>query len=84
MKKGTVGSAATEAVLILIRLYQHTFSSFFGPCCRFSPSCSAYAWLSVQRFGILDGAKLAFRRLVKCHPFNPGGYDPVPEIPKNS
>jgi putative membrane protein insertion efficiency factor len=71
-------------ILVLIHLYQHTFSILFGPCCRFTPSCSAYASLSIRRFGIVEGTCLTLRRLVKCHPFHPGGYDPVPEIPKDS
>jgi putative membrane protein insertion efficiency factor len=84
MKKETVRRVSKQVILVLIHLYQHTFSILFGPCCRFTPSCSAYASLSIRRFGIVEGAWLALRRLVKCHPFHPGGYDPVPEIPKNS
>jgi putative membrane protein insertion efficiency factor len=71
-------------ILVLIHLYQHSFSILFGPCCRFTPSCSAYAFLSIRRFGIIEGARLALRRVIKCHPFHPGGYDPVPEIRKDS
>jgi hypothetical protein len=67
----------TKGITILIRVYQHTFSLLFGPCCRFLPSCSAYAALSIQRFGLLEGSWLAVRRIIKCHPFHPGGYDPV-------
>jgi len=71
-----------EGTIILIHLYQHTVSLFLGPCCRFTPSCSAYALLSIQRFGIKTGAWLTFKRFIKCHPFHPGGYDPVPRIIK--
>ena len=60
------------------------FQLFFGPCCRFTPSCSSYALLSIRRFGIIEGVLLIFKRLAKCHPFHPGGYDPVPEIIKKS
>jgi putative membrane protein insertion efficiency factor len=66
-------------VFFLIQLYQHTFSILFGPCCRFTPSCSSYAFLSIKRFGIMEGTWLALKRLIKCHPLHPGGYDPVPE-----
>jgi putative membrane protein insertion efficiency factor len=84
MKKETVRRVSKGFALVLIYLYQHTFSIFFGPCCRFTPSCSAYASLSIQRFGVMEGTWLTLRRLVKCHPFHPGGYDPVPEIPEDS
>jgi putative membrane protein insertion efficiency factor len=82
MKK-TIHRLGKEGLIIMIHIYQHTFSIFLGPSCRFTPSCSCYALLSVQRFGIMEGAWLALKRLIKCHPFHPGGYDPVPEIPKN-
>ncbi|MBM4306126.1 MAG: membrane protein insertion efficiency factor YidD [Deltaproteobacteria bacterium] len=72
-----------EALLILIHTYQHTLSLTFGPCCRFYPSCSSYAIESIERFGITKGVWLSMRRIIKCHPFNPGGYDPVIEINKN-
>jgi len=83
MRKGTLRAASKGIVFVLIHLYQHTLSVFFGPCCRFTPSCSAYALLSIQRFGMTEGVWLALKRFVKCHPLHPGGYDPVPEIPKN-
>jgi putative membrane protein insertion efficiency factor len=83
MKKGTVHQVPEGIFIALIHLYRHTFSILLGPCCRFYPSCSSYASLSIQRFGIWKGSLLAVRRLLKCHPFHPGGYDPVPEIPRN-
>lgn len=70
-------------LLTLIRIYQSTLSLSLGPCCRFYPSCSAYALESIERFGIKWGIWLSFKRLLRCHPFNPGGYDPVSEINKN-
>jgi putative membrane protein insertion efficiency factor len=82
MKKRTIHELAKEGFIILIHLYRYSLSTFLGPCCRFTPSCSSYALLSVQRFGIIEGAWLIFKRLIKCHPFHPGGYDPVPEIIK--
>ena len=73
-----------EVALVLIHLYQHTVSIFFGPCCRFTPSCSSYALLSIEQFGMVKGTWLSLKRLVKCHPFHPGGYDPVPDVQKNN
>ena len=66
-------------VLVLpIRLYQMLISPLLGPRCRFYPSCSAYAVEALQRHGALRGSWLAVRRLGRCHPWNPGGPDPVP------
>jgi uncharacterized protein len=62
----------------LIRLYQWTLSPLLGPKCRFHPSCSQYSLEALERFGLLRGGWLALRRLGRCHPFHPGGYDPVP------
>ncbi len=64
-------------VLMLIRLYQRTISRMLPPSCRFYPSCSEYAWQAVQRYGVRRGGWMAARRLARCHPFHPGGYDPV-------
>lgn len=64
--------------LVLIRLYQYTLSPVLGPACRFYPSCSEYAYQAVSKYGMLKGAALAAKRILKCHPFNPGGIDPVP------
>jgi len=76
-----VGWFLRTGVILLIQLYQSTLSILFGPCCRFTPSCSLYASISIGRFGIVEGTWLALKRLVKCHPFHSGGYDPVPEDP---
>jgi len=62
----------------LIRLYQWTVSPLLGPRCRFYPSCSSYALQAITRFGVLCGGWLAARRLARCHPWHPGGFDPVP------
>ncbi|MGH7528459.1 MAG: membrane protein insertion efficiency factor YidD [Gemmatimonadales bacterium] len=63
---------------VLIRGYQRLISPLLPPSCRFYPSCSQYALEAVTRHGALKGTWLAARRLVRCHPFHPGGYDPVP------
>jgi putative membrane protein insertion efficiency factor len=65
----------------LIRIYQWTISPLLGPRCRFYPSCSNYALEAVGRFGVLRGSWLAARRLARCHPWHPGGFDPVPGHP---
>jgi uncharacterized protein len=62
----------------LIRLYQWTVSPLLGPRCRFYPSCSHYALEALLRFGVLEGGWLAVKRLARCHPWHPGGFDPVP------
>jgi putative membrane protein insertion efficiency factor len=68
-----------HVAVFLIRLYQWTVSPLLGPRCRFYPSCSHYALEAVQRFGALRGGFLALRRLLRCHPWQPGGFDPVPQ-----
>jgi putative membrane protein insertion efficiency factor len=63
---------------LLIRGYQRLLSPLLPPSCRFYPSCSQYALEAVNRHGVLKGSWLAARRLARCHPFNAGGFDPVP------
>jgi len=65
-------------VRALIRGYQLTVSPLLGDCCRFHPSCSQYAFEAVGTHGALKGSLLAAGRVCRCHPFNAGGYDPVP------
>jgi uncharacterized protein len=65
-------------VVFLITVYQKVISPAFPPSCRFVPTCSQYAKEAVLRHGALKGAYLAVRRLLRCHPFHAGGYDPVP------
>jgi putative membrane protein insertion efficiency factor len=62
----------------LVRGYQYLFRPMLGANCRFYPSCSDYAIEALTRHGALEGTWLAARRVCRCHPYNPGGYDPVP------
>ena len=65
--------------LFLIRLYQRSVSPYTPSRCRFRPTCSAYAYESINKYGVLKGGWLAIRRLLRCHPFYKGNpYDPVP------
>ena len=74
----TARAAAVVLFVAAIRAYRAGLSPFFGPCCRFEPSCSAYAEECVRVHGPLHGAWLAARRIGRCHPFTRGGLDPVP------
>ena len=76
---GLLRVAPREAVVLVLRLYQLTLSPMLGPVCRFAPSCSSYAVTAVRRYGVLHGGWLTARRLARCHPWNDGGWDPVPE-----
>jgi hypothetical protein len=64
---------------MLVRGYRYFVSPLLAPCCRFHPSCSAYAEEALQRYGTLQGGWLAARRLCRCGPWSDGGFDPVPE-----
>lgn len=63
----------------IIRAYQLGVSPLLGPRCRFYPTCSCYARLAIERHGALRGISLGVRRILRCHPFSEGGYDPVPD-----
>lgn len=64
----------------MIRFYQMAISPYIGAHCRFTPTCSQYAQIAIQRYGAVKGTVLAVRRILKCHPFHKGGYDPVPPL----
>ncbi len=64
--------------IFLLRGYQYLISPLLGPRCRFHPSCSHYAIEALQQHGLLRGLWLTLRRLLRCHPWHPGGHDPVP------
>ncbi|MCS6772095.1 MAG: membrane protein insertion efficiency factor YidD [Kiritimatiellae bacterium] len=66
----------------MIRLYQWTLSPLLGGACRFHPSCSNYAIDAIHLHGVLRGSWLTIKRLARCHPFHPGGIDPVPSPPQ--
>ncbi|MDR0469106.1 MAG: membrane protein insertion efficiency factor YidD [Peptococcaceae bacterium] len=68
--------------LCLIRFYRGAISPMLRPSCRFIPTCSAYAYEAIERFGPWRGSWLALKRILRCNPFFPGGYDPVPEDPR--
>jgi hypothetical protein len=67
-----------RSLMAAVRAYQLVLSPMLPPSCRFTPSCSAYALEALSRHGAMRGTWLAARRLARCHPWNPGGYDPVP------
>jgi putative membrane protein insertion efficiency factor len=66
-----------KLALLLIRFYQYAISPHFPPSCRYVPSCSVYAYEAVERYGVCRGGFMAVKRILRCHPFHPGGYDPV-------
>jgi len=66
------------AALKLIWLYQVTWSKYAPSACRFTPSCSHYTYEAIQKYGVFKGIWLGVTRILRCHPFNAGGYDPVP------
>ncbi len=80
-RAGNLGRWLARPLVWAIRFYQIAISPMRPPTCRFYPSCSAYAVTALQRFGLLRGSWLAARRLLRCHPWNPGGVDHVPDAP---
>ena len=67
-----------NVVILPIRFYQKFISPLFPATCRFYPTCSTYFIQAVEKHGIFKGSYLGIKRFLRCHPFNPGGYDPVP------
>ena len=65
-------------LIFLIAMYQKLLSPWLPPTCRFTPTCSQYAKEALKKYGVFQGIFLALKRLLKCHPFHAGGYDPVP------
>ncbi|MDD5168031.1 MAG: membrane protein insertion efficiency factor YidD [Syntrophales bacterium] len=64
-------------LVLCVRFYQVFLSALFGPCCRFYPTCSEYTIIAIERHGPVKGSLSGLRRICRCHPWNPGGYDPV-------
>jgi putative membrane protein insertion efficiency factor len=73
-----IDRAARTLAAFLIGVYQYVVSPLFPSSCRYTPSCSQYAKEAIMRYGVFRGSYLAARRILRCHPFHPGGYDPVP------
>lgn len=66
--------------LFLIRIYRYWLSPLWGDCCRYTPSCSQYAYTAIERYGVLMGGWLTVKRLCRCHPWCKCGHDPVPDL----
>ena len=68
-----------KLAIALVRAYRFAISPFLGVNCRYTPTCSAYTMVALERFGIVRGGWLGLRRVARCHPWHEGGYDPVPD-----
>ncbi|MGL9735082.1 MAG: membrane protein insertion efficiency factor YidD [Symbiopectobacterium sp.] len=80
----TALSLGSRLLIGLIRGYQLVISPLLGPHCRFRPTCSQYGIEAIRRFGMIKGSWLTLKRVLKCHPLNPGGHDPIPPKPDNN
>lgn len=69
---------ARDVALGLVTLYQRLISPILPPSCRFTPTCSEYTYQAIAKYGLAKGVWLGLNRLLRCHPFHPGGYDPIP------
>lgn len=81
MKKACafIRAIPAKCALFLITFYRAAISPMFPSCCRYTPTCSEYGLIAIQRFGFVRGGWLTIKRICRCHPFHDGGYDPVPE-----
>jgi putative membrane protein insertion efficiency factor len=77
--KTRINKALALPLIVLVRTYQILLSSWLPQRCRFYPPCSQYMLQALRRYGAFKGTWLGLRRLARCHPLNPGGYDPLPE-----
>ena len=68
-------------ILVFIKFYQYAISVHLPRACRYYPTCSAYAYEAISKYGVFRGGVLVVKRILRCHPFHPGGYDTVPELP---
>ena len=73
-------SVGKSVALRLIQVYRLALSPLLPPSCRYAPTCSEYCYDAIAEYGLLRGGWLGFKRIARCHPFHPGGVDPVPEI----
>ncbi|WP_173327587.1 membrane protein insertion efficiency factor YidD [Eubacterium pyruvativorans] len=73
-----VNIALKKLLILMVRFYQICISPLFPSCCRYTPTCSVYFIQAVQKYGPWKGSWLGIRRILRCNPFHPGGYDPVP------
>lgn len=71
-------SLMAKFLLLIVRAYQYVLSPYFGTQCRFTPTCSQYAVEALKKHGAIKGSYLTVRRLLRCHPWHDGGYDPIP------
>jgi putative membrane protein insertion efficiency factor len=67
-----------KLALFCITIYRHAISPLLPPSCRYIPTCSEYAFVAIQRYGLIRGGWMGLKRISRCHPWHPGGYDPVP------
>ena len=74
----TVKEILSLPLILLVRFYQKFISPYKPSCCRFTPTCSHYALEALRKYGPLKGSWLAFKRIIRCHPWGGSGYDPVP------
>ena len=72
-----IGTYLSKICIYLVRLYQKYISPLKGPTCRFYPPCSQYSIEAFKKYGLFKGLYLTIKRILKCHPFHPGGYDPL-------
>ncbi|KYO67245.1 membrane protein insertion efficiency factor YidD [Thermovenabulum gondwanense] len=72
-----LNDAGKKILIFLIKIYQEYISPLKPRTCRFYPTCSEYAKISIDKYGVIKGIVMAVKRILRCHPFNPGGYDPV-------
>lgn len=73
-----IKNAPKRILLAFIKFYRQAISPLFPPCCRYTPTCSEYAYTAIQRYGFLKGSWMSMKRILRCHPWHKGGYDPVP------
>lgn len=80
----TIRYGITQSLLLLLRIYRYFISPYLGHHCRFYPSCSEYAQQALTEYTLLQALGFTLRRILRCHPFHPGGYDPLPKPVKHS